>query len=75
MYTWGARDEELTAPRPGGELVTGDTIRTTGALTVDAPASYVWPWLAQIGEDRGGSAEDPWGASGSTPRTSSWSRR
>ena len=23
-------------------------------MTVDAPVTTVWPWLAQIGEDRGG---------------------
>ena len=27
---------------------------TTRALTIDAPIAAVWPWLAQIGEDRGG---------------------
>ncbi|BBZ62268.1 hypothetical protein [Mycolicibacterium monacense] len=54
IYTWGARDEELTAPLPGDELVAGDPVRTTRAVTVDAPVSDVWPWLAQIGEDRGG---------------------
>lgn len=54
MYTWGARDEELTASLPGDELVAGDPVRTTRAVTVDAPVSDVWPWLAQIGEDRGG---------------------
>lgn len=54
MYTWGARDEELTAPLPGDELVAGDPVRTTRAVTVDAPVSDVWPWVAQIGEDRGG---------------------
>jgi len=26
----------------------------TRAVTVDAPARDVWPWLAQIGQDRGG---------------------
>ena len=23
-------------------------------MTIDAPIAAVWPWLAQIGEDRGG---------------------
>ncbi|WP_286149215.1 hypothetical protein [Mycobacterium sp. IS-1496] len=54
MYTWGARDDELTTSLPGDELVAGDTIRTTRAVTIDAPARDVWPWLAQIGEGRGG---------------------
>lgn len=54
MYTWGASDDEITAVLPGDELVASHTARTTRALTIDAPISAVWPWLAQIGEDRGG---------------------
>ena len=54
MYTWGASDEEITAVLPGDELVAAHTRRTTRALTIDAPIAAVWPWLAQIGEDRGG---------------------
>ena len=54
MYTWGAGDDEITAVLPGDELVSAHTPRTTRALTIDAPIAAVWPWLAQIGEDRGG---------------------
>ena len=54
MYTWGASDDEVTAVLPGDELVSAHTPRTTRALTIDAPIAAVWPWLAQIGEDRGG---------------------
>jgi hypothetical protein len=54
MYTWGASDDEIKAWLPGDELVASQTARTTRALTIDAPISAVWPWLAQIGEDRGG---------------------
>ena len=54
MYTWGASDEEITAVLAGDELVAAHTPRTTRALTIAAPISAVWPWLAQIGEDRGG---------------------
>ena len=54
MYTWGASDDEIKAVLPGDELVSALTPRTTRAVTIDAPISAVWPWLAQIGEDRGG---------------------
>ena len=54
MYRWGARDDELDATLPGDELVDTAAPRTTRAVTVDAPPAQVWPWLAQIGEDRGG---------------------
>ncbi|AEV73779.1 hypothetical protein MycrhN_3254 [Mycolicibacterium rhodesiae NBB3] len=54
MYTWGARDEEIAAALPGDELVDPHTPTSTRAVTIDAPVEAVWPWLAQIGEDRGG---------------------
>ncbi len=54
MYRWGAHDDELTAVLPGDELVASGGPRTTRALTIDASPGQVWPWLAQIGEDRGG---------------------
>ncbi|MGZ8808314.1 MAG: hypothetical protein ACXWZ0_15155 [Mycobacterium sp.] len=54
MYTWGADDGEIAATLPGDELVAPETIRTTRAITIDAPVQFVWPWLVQIGEDRGG---------------------
>ncbi|MBX7446968.1 hypothetical protein GR927_03100 [Mycolicibacterium sp. 3033] len=58
MYTWGARDDEIAAVMPGDDMVEAipsrPSPRTTRAVTVDAPPAQVWPWLAQIGEDRGG---------------------
>lgn len=54
MYTWGADDREIEGTLPGDEFVAPGTIRTTRAITIDAPVRFVWPWLAQIGEDRGG---------------------
>ena len=53
MYTWGANDDEIMAVLPGDELVSAHTPRTTRAVTIDTPIAAVWPWLAQIGEDRG----------------------
>lgn len=60
MYTWGADDGEISAVLPGDEFVAADTPRTTRALTIDAPVAMVWPWLAQIGEDRGGFYSYDW---------------
>lgn len=54
MYTWGASSDETTAVLPGDELICSGVPRTTRAITIDAPVRAVWPWLAQIGEDRGG---------------------
>ena len=54
MYTWGADDDEVTAVLPGTSSWPRTRRRTTRAVTIDAPIAAVWPWLAQIGEDRGG---------------------
>jgi hypothetical protein len=54
MYTWGARADEVTAVLPGDELGQPGALRTTRAVSIDAPVDAVWPWLVQIGEDRGG---------------------
>lgn len=50
----GATDEELTEPLPGDELVRDPELGYTRAVTIDAPPEAVWPWLAQIGQGRGG---------------------
>jgi len=57
---WGATPDEVDATLPGDELVDGTGPRTTRALTIDAPPATVWPWLAQIGEDRAGFYSYAW---------------
>ncbi len=54
MFSWGAEPGEVDAALPGDELVRADAPCTTRAITIDAPVESVWPWLAQIGENRGG---------------------
>ena len=53
---WGATDAELAATLPGDELVTSalSDSQTTRAITVDAPAESIWPWLVQWGQGKGG---------------------
>ncbi|MGY1739582.1 MULTISPECIES: hypothetical protein [unclassified Blastococcus] len=51
---WGATRAEAAMPLPGDELVPGPAEQTTLAVTVEAPAEAVWPWLVQIGRGRGG---------------------
>ena len=50
----GASDDELTSSFPGADLVPGGVRTATMAVTIDAPPSRVWPWLVQMGTDRGG---------------------
>ncbi|MGW0161068.1 hypothetical protein ACWDUN_17335 [Mycobacterium sp. NPDC003323] len=54
VHNWGARADEISAWLPGDELVPSGTVRTTRGVTIDASPADVWPWLVQIGEDRGG---------------------
>jgi hypothetical protein len=51
---WGATQKELTRPLPGDDLVPTPTIRSTRAITIQAPAEGIWPWLVQMGQGRGG---------------------
>ena len=51
---WGATDEEVARPYPGADIIPGATRSTTTmSVTIDAPPSAVWPWLVQMGVDRG----------------------
>src|SRR3954469_17732354 len=54
MLHWGATCADLRKPLPGDELVPGHVVQSTRAVTIDAPVEAVWPWLAQIGQDRAG---------------------
>src|SRR5690349_17482365 len=51
---WGATDAELTMPLPGDEIIGTPASQETRAITVAAAAHRVWPWVAQLGQDRGG---------------------
>lgn len=57
---WGATDDEVGKRLPGDDIVTKPGIKSTRAITVDAPVEAVWPWLAQIGQDRGGFYSYDW---------------
>lgn len=51
---WGATSEEVLRPLPGDEIVPNPVGESTRAITIDAPAGDVWPWLIQIGYGRAG---------------------
>ena len=54
LMRWGATDEEVAGPYPGADLVPDGERGATMAVTIDAPPDQVWPWLVQMGGDRGG---------------------
>jgi hypothetical protein len=61
VLTWGATDAEADARLPGDELLEAADGVATRAITIDAPASAVWPWIAQIGPSpRGGAYTYDW---------------
>lgn len=51
---WGATKGEYRQRLPGDELVDAPVVQMTEAVWVDVPPPAVWPWLVQIGLDRGG---------------------
>jgi hypothetical protein len=51
---WGATDRELDESLPGDELVANVDLSATRAITIRASADQVWPWIAQLGQGRGG---------------------
>src|SRR5512133_2990338 len=46
---WGATEDEVHASLPGDDAIPHPTLETTHAVTIQAPPSAVWPWLAQAG--------------------------
>lgn len=51
---WGTTTAEFEADLPGDDPAGGATYRIQHAVTVYAPPERIWPWLVQLGEDRGG---------------------
>ncbi len=61
ILTWGATSEEAVSRLPGDELLEDADGVSTRAITIDAPAASVWPWLAQMGQSpRGGAYTYDW---------------
>ena len=54
MHRGGATDEDLERTLPGDELSPDAVCVSTRAVTIEAPAERIWPWLCQIGQQRGG---------------------
>ena len=54
---WGATDSEASAALQGDDLLAHPDIVATRAITINAAAGKVWPWLAQ--RDQGEPAHTP----------------
>jgi hypothetical protein len=51
---WGATEQETKMALPGDHLLPDADLTATRAVTVHARADAVWPWIAQLGQGRGG---------------------
>jgi hypothetical protein len=54
VLTWGATEAEASSRLPGDDLIASADLASTRAITVRAAAEQVWPWIAQLGQGRGG---------------------
>lgn len=57
---WGTTPEELARVMPGDALIPNPTDMSMQAVTVNAPPEDIWPWLLQIGYQRGGLYSYDW---------------
>jgi hypothetical protein len=60
MSRWGASQEETRQSLPGDEWTSNPLTGSTRAITIRAPAAEVWPWLVQMGADKGGLYSYTW---------------
>jgi hypothetical protein len=60
FLNWGATGDERHCALAGdGVLPTAD-VSTTRSITINAAGAEVWPWLAQLGQGRGGFYSYDW---------------
>jgi hypothetical protein len=54
QLSWGATAEEVARPMVGDELVENPTFNATRAVTINAAAERIWPWIVQMGYKKAG---------------------
>lgn len=57
---WGATHREIVQENPGDRLLAWSNLTATRAVSIDARPEQVWPWIAQIGQNRGGFYSFDW---------------
>ena len=57
---WNATPEEIAAILPGDELLVHANLTATRAITIRGSPADVWPWIAQMGQGRGGLYSYDW---------------
>jgi len=51
---WGATGQEAGGSLPGDDIIANPDLTATRAITIDTSSGQVWPWIAQLGQGRGG---------------------
>lgn len=60
MQHWGTSGDEGSRELPGDTLISEPVMNVTRAITIEATPAEIWPWLLQIGQDRGGFYSYDW---------------
>lgn len=50
----GVSDSEVRLSLPGDEILPDAPVQNDRAISIAAPPESVWPWIAQLGQDRAG---------------------
>jgi hypothetical protein len=58
--TWGATNEEISLSLPGDEIVPVTKTNITRAISINAPPENIYPWLIQMGINKGGLYSYDW---------------
>jgi hypothetical protein len=60
MNRWGATPSDISRVMAGDSLLVDPTYSGTTAVSVNSPPEDIWPWLVQIGYQRGGLYSYDW---------------
>jgi len=60
MARWGTTPSDLNRVMSGDSLIVDPTYSGTMAIIVNAPPEDIWPWLVQMGYQRGGLYSYDW---------------
>jgi hypothetical protein len=60
MDRWGATQDEMAASFPGDELVPAPHVVYNRGVTINATPAQIYPWLVQMGAERGGMYSYSW---------------
>jgi len=60
LMHWGSTKIERDKYYPGDSIVVAACTTTTIAITIDKPPSAIWPWIVQMGLNKGGFYSYTW---------------